>query len=249
MQEFIAIDFETANPKRVSACSLGYAVVSNCQIVETNSYLIKPVGGHAPFQSKIHGIKEEHTIDKPMFGELFPDIKSIFDYPLVAHSLFDKQVLNALSDYFDLGLNFTYFDSCSLAKENLSDPDIKNYKLKTLVKYFNLPEFRHHDSLEDAIACANVFIRLSNSSVESISKFYDNNILEFKGLINGILADDEVNYKEAYELIYWLEDNKYIAKRYEKLYMKIKAFLADDYLDKRESSEMKDLLERIIKDL
>ncbi len=97
MQEFIAIDFETANPKRISACALGYAKVSNCQIVETMGYLIKPVGGHAPFQSKIHGIKDEHTHDKPEFGELFPEIKDIFNYPLVAHSLFDTQVLYALS--------------------------------------------------------------------------------------------------------------------------------------------------------
>ena len=95
MQEFIAIDFETANPKRVSACALGYAKVCNCNIIETNGYLIKPIGGHAPFQSKIHGIKEEHTFDKPEFGELFPKIQDIFKYPLVAHSLFDKQVLNS----------------------------------------------------------------------------------------------------------------------------------------------------------
>lgn len=27
------------------------------------------------------------------------------------------------------------------------------------------------------------------------------------GLAKGILADDEVNYKEAYQLLYWLEDN------------------------------------------
>jgi hypothetical protein len=35
MKDFICIDFETANPKRVSACALGYARVSNCKIVET----------------------------------------------------------------------------------------------------------------------------------------------------------------------------------------------------------------------
>ena len=68
MQEFIAIDFETANPKRVSACALGYVKVSNREIAETRGYLIKPVGGHAPFQSKIHGIKDEHTFDKPESG-------------------------------------------------------------------------------------------------------------------------------------------------------------------------------------
>jgi len=45
MQEFIAIDFETANPQRVSACALGYTKVRNCEVIETNGYLIKPVGG------------------------------------------------------------------------------------------------------------------------------------------------------------------------------------------------------------
>ncbi len=31
MQEFIAIDFETGNPKRVSACALGYAKVEKAE--------------------------------------------------------------------------------------------------------------------------------------------------------------------------------------------------------------------------
>ena len=106
MKDFIAIDFETANPQRVSACAIGYARISDHKMIETNGYLIKPIGGHAPFQSKIHGIKNEHTFDKPNFGELFPNIKDIFNYPLVAHSLFDKQVLTALSEYFNLGLKF-----------------------------------------------------------------------------------------------------------------------------------------------
>ncbi len=120
MQEFIAIDFETANPKRVSTCALGYVKVSN-NIVESNGYLIKPVGEHATFQSKIHGIKDEHTHDKPDFKELLPGIKEIFDFPLVGHSLFDMQVLNALSGHFNLNLNSDY-------KERL--PDLKNHKLK-----------------------------------------------------------------------------------------------------------------------
>jgi DNA polymerase-3 subunit epsilon len=123
MKDFIAIDFETANPQRVSACAIGYAKISNCKVIEANGHLIKPVGGHASFQSKIHGIKDEHTFGKPYFGELFPQIRDIFDYPLVAHSLFDKQVLTALSDHFNLVLKFNYIDSSAVAKERL--PDLK----------------------------------------------------------------------------------------------------------------------------
>jgi len=54
MFHFIAIDFETANPKRVSACSFGYDEVFNDEIVDSKGYLFKPVGGHSFYQSNIH---------------------------------------------------------------------------------------------------------------------------------------------------------------------------------------------------
>lgn len=247
MQEFIAIDFETANPKRVSACALGYVKVSNNNIVESNGYLIKPVGGHATFQSKIHGIKDEHTHDKSDFKELLPGIKEIFDFPLVGHSLFDMQVLNALSGHFNLNLHFDYIDSCTVAKERL--PDLKNHKLKTLTKHFCLPAFKHHDATEDAIACAKIFLKLSEHGKEETSHPLRDNASEFKGIIMGILADDEVNYKEAYELLYWLEDHNEIAEQHKNIYLKTKEVLEDEHLDKIEAIEMKTLLNNVLKTL
>lgn len=247
MKEFISIDFETGNPKRVSACALGYAMVSNCNIVETKGYLINPVGGHAPFQSKIHGIKDEHTFDKPAFGELFPEIKDIFKYPLVGHSLFDQQVLIALSDHFNLGLNFDYTDSSALAKEKL--PALENHKLKTLAKHFKIPAFKHHDAAEDAIACATIFLKLQDQAPEERLPGIGSKISELNGMIKGILADDEVNYKEAYELLYWLEDHDDIANQHQVLYLKTKEILEDDHLDCIEASEIKMLLEKTLKEL
>ena len=162
MQDFIAIDFETANSQRVSACSIGYARVSNCTVVETKGYLIKPVGGHAWFQSTIHGITDEDTCDQPDFRDLFPRIADIFQYPLVGHSMFDKQVLNALSHHFDLGLTFDYVDSSAVARAKL--PNLANHKLTTLVRHFDLPAFNHHDATEDAVACANIFLQLRDQT-------------------------------------------------------------------------------------
>ena len=69
------------------------------------------------------------------------------------------QVLNALSGHFNLNLNFDYINSCTVAKERL--PALKNHKLKTLTKHFCLPAFKHHDATEDAIACAKIFLKLS----------------------------------------------------------------------------------------
>jgi hypothetical protein len=79
MRDFVAIDFETANPQRVSACALGFARVVDGQVVETLGHLIKPVGGHAAFQTRIHGICAEHTNDKPDFGEIFPEIRHLLN--------------------------------------------------------------------------------------------------------------------------------------------------------------------------
>ncbi len=247
MKDFVAIDFETANSQRVSACALGYAKVSNSEIVDTKGYLIKPIGGHTPFQSKIHGIKEEHTFDKPDFGALFPEIKDIFYYPLVAHSLFDKQVLHALSEHFDLKLVFDYTDSSSVAKEKL--PNLMNYKLKTCVKYFDLPEFKHHDAKEDAIACAKVFLKLHLRDNEPQKLSSSSELSEFKGLLIGILADNEVNYKEAYSLLYWLEDHPGGKQSHNDLYCLLKNVLADDHLDSIEAMRIKLSLEHTLKEL
>lgn len=40
--DFVAIDFETANEKRSSPCALGIAVSKNGEIIQTNHWLIKP---------------------------------------------------------------------------------------------------------------------------------------------------------------------------------------------------------------
>lgn len=39
---FIAIDFETATPKRASFCEVGICVVRNGEVTETRSWLVQP---------------------------------------------------------------------------------------------------------------------------------------------------------------------------------------------------------------
>ncbi len=247
MRDFISIDIETGNPKRVSACAIGYARVVDGKLVEANGYLIKPVGGHAPFQSKIHGITDDHTFDKPDFAQLFPQIRHLFEHTLVAHSLFDQQVLRALSEHFGLGFEFTYVDTSTLAKRKL--PHLDNHKLKTLAKHFGLPKFRHHDAKEDAIACAHICLRLHEDQSPQGAVRPSNDAYELKGMITGILADDDVNYKEAYELLYWLEDRASIASQFKALYSGTKTMLGDELLDSLEAEALKRLLRAAHEDL
>ena len=242
MREFVAIDFETANPKRVSACAIGFAYVSNGEIVESKGYLVKPIGGHAPFQSKIHGIKDEHTSGKPDFGDLYPEISNLLAYPLVAHSLFDKQVLNALAEHFSLPLSFEYTDTSALAKQRL--PHLKNHKLKTLVKHLQLPPFKHHDATEDAVACARIYLELQGAT-ERVAQAVADSESDFRALVSGILDDDAVEYKEACQLLYWLEDHPHMADSHPELFAAIHAALADDHLDACEANMLRAVLRSV----
>lgn len=242
LKEFIAINFETANAKRVSACALGYAQVLNGEILTANQFYIRPVGGHAPFQSTIHGIYETQTKDRPDFMGLFPDIKRLFAQALVGHGHFSRQVLEALKTHFNLDIEFLYIDSLSVAKQAL--PDLKNHKLKTLAAHFGLPDFKHHDAKEEAVACASIFLKLqSGREIEEKPVELTPAEIGFQGFIRGILSDDVVNYKEAYELMYLLEDNPSLDVKYNDLLVSLKEALADDYLDRQESIQIKSLLQ------
>ncbi len=73
--EFVALDFETANASRNSACSIGMVTVKDGHIIDEYYQLIKPK--YIYFNEEniaVHGITREMVVDKPDFEELWPDI-------------------------------------------------------------------------------------------------------------------------------------------------------------------------------
>jgi len=66
---FIAMDFETANYQRHSACSLALVMVENSQIVDEYYTLIKPETKFFWKNMQIHGIHPEDVADAPKFPE------------------------------------------------------------------------------------------------------------------------------------------------------------------------------------
>src|SRR3954471_19243348 len=95
---FLAIDFETANPSRDSACSVGLVRVERGAIVHQAVHLIRPPSRHFIF-TYIHGITWADVEAQPCFKELWPEISPLFDGVefLAAHNAsFDSSVLKAL---------------------------------------------------------------------------------------------------------------------------------------------------------
>lgn len=76
---FIAIDFETATPKRMP-CQIGIVVVKEGLIVERISRLIQPLDNKYAKQCiRVHGITPEMTKDTPTFDVVWNDIKMYFE--------------------------------------------------------------------------------------------------------------------------------------------------------------------------
>ena len=72
MQDFIAIDFETANECPSSICSIGAVLVRNGEIARSFYSLIRPEPEYYKwFCQQVHGITQEDTEDAPVFPHVW----------------------------------------------------------------------------------------------------------------------------------------------------------------------------------
>lgn len=158
---FVAIDFETANSDRDSACALGIVCVSQGEIVKQEYHLICPPRlAFNPFNVAIHGITEKDVVDKPRFHELWPSIQHYFEgnYILSHNASFDMSVLRNCLDFYEIPYpNFDY--GCTLIMARKHWPDLTCHKLDAVAASIDI-EFNHHHALDDAFACAQIALQV-----------------------------------------------------------------------------------------
>ena len=150
---FTAIDFETANRRRASACSIGLAKVRDGVVVDTYYELIRPEPDEFEYINvATHGITREMVSSSPTMAEAWETITTfIKDDVLVAHNCcFEQSVIN---QYMTLkGLPIPDFDYlCTLYMTKVNYPLRLRYKLD---------QVNHHHALEDALACAELAVHL-----------------------------------------------------------------------------------------
>src|SRR4051812_25659529 len=108
MSVFVAIDFETADQGRDSACSVGLVRVENGVVVQKAVQLLRPPrleGGDlfspAPAEfmfTYIHGIKPVQVLDAPSFRDAWPKLAPLLkgaDFVAAHNAPFDSGVLAA----------------------------------------------------------------------------------------------------------------------------------------------------------
>ena len=158
--DFTAIDFETANSGRSSACALGLVQVRGGIVTAEHNWLIDPQQPFDGMNIAIHGITPSMVRGQPTFEELWPTVEPLLQGEIViAHNAaFDMSVLRYCLDDYSLGYpGFQYLCTYLLGKKMLQD--LPSHKLNVISAHFGI-RLKHHDALEDARASALILLKM-----------------------------------------------------------------------------------------
>lgn len=163
MNDFAAIDFETANCKRSSVCSVGIVIVGDGKVIDRFYRLIHPYPDYYTiWNTEIHGLTKDDTYDAPVFPEVWYEInKHISGLPLVAHnSVFDESCLKAAHSVY--GLDYPEYEFyCTLrASRKIFGKTLPNHQLHTVAQRCGFDLEFHHNALADAEACAHIALQI-----------------------------------------------------------------------------------------
>ena len=163
MNNFAAIDFETANECPSSVCSVGVVVVRDGIIADTFYSLIHPEPEYYQwFCKRVHGLCEEDTEDAPVFPEVWKQIVPIIgDLPLVAHNAtFDQGCLKAAFRVYRMDYpDYVFYDTLAASRRHFGQ-SLPNHQLHTVAAACGYNLIHHHHALADAEACAQIAIKI-----------------------------------------------------------------------------------------
>lgn len=165
-EPFVAIDFETADRRRDSACSVALVRVEDDAIQRTETRLIRPPRSRFEF-THIHGLTWEMVQDAGDFGEVWPELEELLDGVsfLVAHNApFDRGVLEACCrSHGLLAPSLPFHCTVKLARRTWN---LRRARLPDVCGLLGIP-LKHHDATSDARACAQIVLESRRAVVRA----------------------------------------------------------------------------------
>ena len=179
MGDFVVFDIETTglSPNTEKITEIGAVKIKNGVITDVFNELVNP---GKPIPKKIvelTGISDSMVADCPDITTILP---KFFEFAsgsvLVAHNAnFDTSFIKKAAKDMGLPYNYSCIDTLELSRAVVDG--VKNYKLDTLTKHFNVKLENHHRACDDATATAHIFLKLISrleefdiKNVEDINK-------------------------------------------------------------------------------
>lgn len=212
---FVVFDIETTGFSAVNdrIIEIGAVKVEGGQIVDRYSTFVNPERP-IPFEiEKLTGIHDGMVEDADVIEDILPKFMEFCqDCIMVAHNAeFDMSFIRENCRRQGIERKFTVVDTLAMARSLL--PDLKNYKLDTVVEAVGGSLENHHRAVEDAESTADIFVkfvaRLKNMGVtdldtlNSMSQMFGNAIKKLKTYHVIILAQNDVGRINLYRLVSW----------------------------------------------
>lgn len=152
---YIALDFETGNASRLSACALGVSIFEDQTPAGELVTLIKPPAQVGKFHwgnVRVNHIKESMVVDAPTFDIVWRELADRVDGSvLVCHNaMFDTAVLCACLAHYHLPMPDCRY-VCTVKVAQRVWPQLINHKLDTVAGALGIA-LNHHEAGSDARA-------------------------------------------------------------------------------------------------
>ncbi len=174
MNDFVALDVETANADYSSICQIGMVHHQSGTQVSRWSTLIDPQAYFDPYNVDIHGISEEDVNGALTFTEAFQELKERMSGNIVLHhGHFDRTAFARCYDLHGLDpIACDWLDNTKIVRRTWPEFAQSGYGLSKLTKHFDI-HLDHHDALSDASAAAQIAELAISESGKSLREWLD----------------------------------------------------------------------------
>jgi DNA polymerase III epsilon subunit family exonuclease len=162
--EFVVVDIEATGakmpPNRI--IELGAYRIQGGRIVDEFVTLVNPELPIPRFVIALTGISNEMVKEAPLFAEVAPKwLEFVADAVLIAHNApFDTNFINHEISRVYPGHRMINPHLCTVTLSRHAVPGLANYRLETVSDHFSIPIADRHRAGSDALATAEVFIRI-----------------------------------------------------------------------------------------
>jgi len=160
---YVAIDFEKLDTLPISVCSIGVAVIENNKITDTfYSLVCPPTKNENYYCVQTHGLHYDDVKNAPKFNQIWKKVnKMIGKSPIITHNFgVERGCINACNEYYNTNYEYEYICTLALSRKYLNE--LPNKGLDTVCEALDYKMGYHHNAKDDAIASAEVFLRIKN---------------------------------------------------------------------------------------
>ena len=162
--DFVVVDIEATGakmpPNRI--IELGAYRIRGGKITDHFITLVNPEISIPRFVISLTGISNEMVKQAPLFAEVAPRwLEFVKDAVLIAHNApFDTNFINHEISRVYPGHRMFNPHLCTVTLSRHALPGLPNYRLDSVADHFSIPIFERHRAGSDALATAEVFLRI-----------------------------------------------------------------------------------------